>query len=306
MTGFMRRRFVVSAMVFACHACSWPLIGGCEKTAGKDRQIVCHVGGTMRPVMKQLAETYEKETGLKIVINSAGSGELLAHIAGHEEGDIYVCHDPFLAILMARGLGLDAWTVAELTPVIVVRKGNPKKIQGLVDATRRDVSLVLTDYRKSTLGRMLPTMFERAGIDIEGLKGQPNVQTFRKGGQAANVVKSGNADAAVVWNAVAHLRRDGLDVVPIGPEHLPIPGVDAITSATGNRYYLRPIRVTVATLKCSNQRESAKAFCEFVASKRASKVLGEFGFTMTSTMKEYEDGQRSTDPASRPWGGTQQ
>ena len=42
--------------------------------------MTCHVGGTMRPVMHKLAEVYKAKSGQEVVINSAGSGELLATI----------------------------------------------------------------------------------------------------------------------------------------------------------------------------------------------------------------------------------
>jgi len=259
------------------------LVAGCgEQQKQKQRPLVCHVGGTMRPVMEALAKMYSQRTGEAIEINSAGSGELLAHIESHQSGDLYVCHDPFLDILMARGLGRAGWTVAELTPVIVVAKGNPKNIRGLADAVRPGVSLVLTDLKKSTLGWMLPTIFAKAGLDLEAVIKQPNVQTFRKGGQAANLVKTGNADAAIVWNAVAHLRLDGLDVVPITAEQLPAPGVDTVTTPTPKTYYLAPVRVTVATLQCSQRPDAAVKLAEFVASKEASAVFRKFGFTAAS------------------------
>jgi len=294
MTMLFHNRFLNFAWVLVLLAAGTAVVVGCRKASDREPPLTCHVGGTMRPVIQELAEMYEQKTGRKVEINYAGSGELLAHIESHKEGDLYVCHDPFLDILMARGLGSDGWTVAELTPVIVVRKGNPKKIKGLRDAVAPDVSLVLTDFNKSTLGWMLPKIFEKAGIDVAKLKARPNLQTFRKGGQAANVVKSGNADAAIVWNAVAHLRTDALDVVPIVPEHLPVAGVDVVTTATGKTYPLSGVRVTIATLKCSQRPQAARDFAEFVASPEATKVFGRYGFTERKISREYQAGKKAT------------
>ena len=109
-----------------------------------------------------------------VQINSAGSGDLLAHIEQHKEGDVYVCHDPFLAILLKRGLGVDGWTVAHLTPVIVTPKDDTK-ITDLKGAVDKDVALVLTDFEKSTLGWLLPTIFKKAGFDIA----KPNVIYYK-------------------------------------------------------------------------------------------------------------------------------
>ena len=247
----------------------------------------------MRPVMQRLAKMYEAGGGGKIEINSGGSGEMLAHIEGQKTGDLYVCHDPFLDILMKKfRMGAGGWTVAELTPVIIVQKGNPKNIRNLADLTRRDVALYLTDYEHSTLGHMIPTIFRRAGIDFEELRRKKKIPTHRSGSHVANLVKMKNADAALVWNAVAALRAEALDVAPIGPEHLPRPNVDALTSATGKEYFLTPVRVTIATLTCSRQPEAARKFAEFVASTRAAEVFRELGFTVVPARKEYEDGKK--------------
>ena len=265
---------------------------GCKK-ADPAPPLVCHVGGTMRPIMQQLVKAYEAETGRKVEINSGGSGEMLAHIEGQKTGDLYICHDPFLDILMKKfRMGADGWTVAELTPVIIVQKGNPKNIRGLADLTRPDVALFLTDYDRSTLGHMVATIFRRAGIDFEKLKSQKKIPTHRSGSHVANLVKMKNADAALVWNVVAKLRAEALDVVPIGPEHLPRPQVDALTSATGKEYFLTPVRVTIATLTCSRQPEAAGEFARFVASERAAEIFRAAGFTMNPVRKEYENGKK--------------
>lgn len=276
-----------------CAMCALP--AACRKhDTHQPEPLLCHVGGTMRPVMRKLAAMYEQQTGQKVMINSAGSGELLAHIESHKQGDVYVCHDPFLDALMMRGLGAEGWSVAELTPVIVVQKPNPKGIHGLADLTRPDVELFLTDYRKSSLGRMLKTIFGKAGIDFDRLSRQKRIGTHRKGSHAANMVRMRNADAAICWNAVAHLQQDALDVVPIPQEHLPTPHVDTVTSATGKAYDLMPMRVTVATLNCSGQPGAASRFAKFVASERGVQVFRSFGFSVAPkrTGKEHEAGRR--------------
>ena len=266
---------------------------GCGKDGAKP--LICHVGGTMCPVLEKLSEDYEAETGQKIEINSGGSGEVLAHIELQKSGDVYVCHDPFLDTLMKKNLGIDGWVLAELTPVIVVKKGNPKKITGLADLTRPEIEVWLTDYKRSTLGRMLPTIFAKAGIDFDKLNRDKKINTHKKGGYVANMVVTGNGDAAMCWLAVAALRKKDLDVVTIPTEHLPVPkgepNCDTITSATGKDYALTPVRVTIATLKCSEQPEAAQKFAEYIASDRAAEVLKEYGFTITNPRKAYDDGK---------------
>ena len=268
------------------------LPAGCRRTEGPRKPLTCHVGGTMRPVMQELAKRYEAQTGRKVDINSAGSGELLAHIQGQREGDLYVCHSPFQPILFKKyKLGVDGWTLAELTPVIVVQKGNPKKITGLKDLARPEVDLALTDFKRSSLGRMLKTIFGRAGIDLAELNASKKITINKSGGYVANLVKTKNADAAMCWNAVAHLRLDGVDMVRIDPDQLPTPGVDTVSSATGKAYPLMPVHVDISTLTCSDQPAAAKAFAEYVASAKGLAAFAEFGFTMGQSRQTYKDGK---------------
>ena len=259
----------------------------------KKPSLLCHVGGTMRPAIEEIAKAYEKETGQKIEVNSADSGELIAHIELKKDGDLYVCHDPFMDQLMGKKLGVDAWTIAELVPVIAVKKGNPKKIKGVQDLAKPDISLVFPDYDTSTLGHILPSIFKKGGVDFEKLNKEKKIVLNRSGSYAANYVVTGNADATIVWNAVAFLRSKDLDVVNI-TEALPVPDVDAITSATNKTYRLLPVRVTVSTLTVSKDPGAAAKFAEFISSEKGSSILQKFGFLIDKKhlKKEYENGKK--------------
>jgi ABC-type molybdate transport system substrate-binding protein len=281
------------------YLCSVLFLVGCgdssnNKVSGQSKMkpLICHVGGTMRPIMENLAKVYEKETGQKIEINSAGSGELLAHIELQKEGDLYVCHSPFMDILMHKKLGSDGWAIGELYPVIIVQKGNPKKIKSLQDLTRKDIDLFLTDYKLSTLGRMMPTIFAKAGINFEELNKNKRIETNKSGGYVANIIKTKNADAGIVWNVVAKLRRDGLDTIKIN-KYLPIPGIDMVTSATNKMYPLTPVRVSISTLKCSTQPIEAEKFAKFLTSPRFIKVFEDAGYGVDSKLigQKYKDGK---------------
>jgi molybdate transport system substrate-binding protein len=264
--------FLVIALLALCAATGCG-DGGADANG---QPLLCHVGGTMRPVMEKLATLYEQETGRKVEINSAGSGELMINIQTQKNGDLYVCHDPFGRMLMEKGLGRQLWTMAVITPVIVVPEGNPKNIGSVKDLARSGLKLAMTDPNHSTTGHIIPVIFDKAGVrkQIEA----NIVKRSRGGSQAANWVSVGDVDAAIVWNAVAYLRDEKLDAVPIDAPYAAIPGVDAITSATGKVYDIGQIKVTIATLKCSKQAEAAADFADFVVARRAT-FTDEFGFS---------------------------
>ena len=291
------------------------MLSGCGKKDPKDQPLVFYVGGTMQPAMAELAEIYLARTGQAVEIDKSGSGVLLNRIRLEKAADIFICHDPFLDELMEskKGqLGSDAWLVSQITPVIVVAKGNPLKIKSLADLAGKDIKIAVTDLEYSTCGRMLSTMFGKAGVEIvqedkrvllkkDGV--EKEIVTYRSGGRTADTVKNGKFDAAIVWNAVAHLRAEGLDVVPIGKD-LPVRGVDTVTSATEKVRDLGRIGVTIATLKCSKRPQAAQKFAEFIASDEAQKTFKKFGFTdIGAAVKMFEDGKKvapATKPAALP------
>ena len=248
-----------------------------EAALTESQPLLCYVGGTMTPVFEELAAACKKENGTTVEVTTADSGELLATIEMQLRGDLYVAHDPFMYRVMDRGLGVSAWHVGDLSPVMVVQKGNPKNIHSLKDLLRPDVKVYLTDYQHSTLGNMLPTIFKRGGIDFEEFNKSKEILTHRSGSWVANQVIMKSADAALVWQVVAKLRKENLDIVPI-TNCLPRPGIDGITSATGKYYTLAPVKVSVMTLTCSKRPQACEKFINFVRSEAGKEIVRKHGF----------------------------
>jgi molybdate transport system substrate-binding protein len=280
------------------------ILTGCGKENPDDKPLVFYVGGTMQPAMAELVKVYEARTGQKVEIDKSGSGVLLTRIRTNKSADVFICHDPFLDQLMEgkkEQLGDDAWLVSQITPVIVVQPGNPHNIKTIGDLANKGVKVAVTDLEYSTCGHMLATMFAKDGVEIVQedkrvflKKGdfEKDIVTYRSGGRTCDTVKNRKFDAAIVWDAVAYLRGKAVEVIPIG-RHLPVPGVDTITSASGKARDIGRIGVTLATLKCSKRPEAAGKFAEFIVSDEGQKVFREYGFTdIGPAVKMYEDGKK--------------
>ena len=202
---------------------------------------------------------------------------MLIKIVTTRRGDVYVCHDPFLAALKRRGFCDKYWVVASLRPVIVVQKGNPKGIHGLLDLAKPGLKVGLTDEKYSTCGHIAKLMLKKAGIERKVKRNV--VMTTRCHAEAANAVILKTLDAAIVWDATAFQRRDKLDIVEVEPQFMPKHGVDTVTTATFGPIDMGYIRVTVAALKCSKQIEAARDFARFVASREGREVFRKCGFS---------------------------
>ena len=267
MKSFFSPFILMSVMLIASSSC---------RNKNSNPALLCYVGGTMRPVMEELAKNYQDETGQAVEIDYAGSGELLIKIQQTKMGDVYVCHDPFLAAADLKSLVIDGWTLASVSPVIVVPKGNPKHITGFRDLAKPGIRLVLSHKEYSTAGHLVTRMVANTGLN--NLTSNI-VSRTRGGGGAANAVMLGTADAAIVWNAAAFLRKEKLDIIPIEPGCKLQRGVDAVTTATFKRIDMDYIRVTAATLTTSKQPATAKAFGEYIASDKNRSVWDAYGFS---------------------------
>ncbi len=294
---FQRLPYPHRLAVMAVCAAGILCVAGCapsdEAPDVPEGALYCYVGGTMRPVMADLARRYEAETGRTVHLDYAGSGVNKIKVEQTRRGDLYVAHDPFHGAMVREDLATEGWLVACITPYIAVPKGNPKGIGGLMDLTKPGVRVALTHPQKSTTGHIYRVMFEKAGI-TDAIAENVVVRT-RGGGEAANQVVLGGADAAIVWNAVIHLRRDELDRVDIEPQYRPHPDVDAVTTATYGRIDMSRIGVTIDLLSFTDRPEAARAFAEYCASEENQSVWKAHGFELPAGGPKHLPGETAPD-----------
>lgn len=261
------------------------------QTEGEGGDLLCYVGGTMEPVMRELAAMWQERTGQTVLLDKAGSGENWIKIRATKLGDLNVAHAPYLPPLLYEGLADTGYIVASLHPVIVVQHGNPKNVKGLEDFTRPDLKVGLTSREHSTLGYVYPIMFRKAGIwdEIQERIATGEIHVERSGNAICNQVtpKIASLDAVLVWNAVAAYRRPPfedeplVDMIEVAEEFRPDPVADAVTGASPGfeRMDPRTIDVTICTLANSKKPNDAAAFAKFVDSAEGREVFKKYGFS---------------------------
>lgn len=290
----MRRIWKQLIVVLILNSIGW--LGGCYQdgyvqSRSEVNPLVVHVDGVMQPLIKKLAEMYEAETGQAVELNVADSEALLGQIEKTKAGDLFVCHDPFMDSLMLKDqMGVDGWTVSQLLPCLMVKKGNPRNIRDFRDLRRADVELCLPADSHSLLGRMVPTIFEKGGIDFTELSRKKNIHRYTSSSGVIELLEVGKADVAMVWMAVAKGDTETADMVRIDDDYLPEPGIDAVTNASGREQPLMPVPVTISTLKCTTQLAKAQDFAQFLISDRVKQLYIDYGYEL-DVQKNYQDGQ---------------
>ena len=221
--------------------------------------LLVHAGAGIRPPLDELGKIFEEKTGVKVEYSYKGSGCLLADICFSQRGDLYIPGEVFyVEQARERGFIEDSRVVAQMSTVVIVQKGNPKRIGGLRDLTRSGLRVGLGDPEAVAVGRAANQTLVKAGI----LKGvEKNVEM-----RALNVVELGigvklrHLDAAFVWDATAHLFTGDVEMVEIPDEwrvDCPIP---------------------VAVLNLSSHQREAERFMNFLATEEAQQVFVRHGY----------------------------
>jgi molybdate transport system substrate-binding protein len=235
-------------------------------------ELLFFCGAGLRAPVQELIAEFENAHSVKIAADYAGSERLLSKLKVSRTGDLYLPGDRrYVELLAGTGLVKSRKRVCWFVPVIMVAKGNPKGIQSPADLLRSDVKLGLGDENACAIGRLMPKLFEKNGIDwVEAREritfGAPTVNVL------CEHIEVGSLDAVIVWDGNAAGYLDKADVIPIPTEKN--------TMST----------VEIAALTSRNHPELATAFTEFLASKRGREVFNKQGYTV----------QDPTGPADRP------
>ena len=238
---------LVAAVVLATAGC-----GG----DADEIEVLC--GGSFRPPMEELAKQFEEETGRRVTLVFGQCEDHLPKIKMHTVGDVFVAHDPFVQYTEDAGAMLRYVVVGYVAPVLVVKKGNPEKIERFEDLARPGLRVVLPNPEYATCGKMVFDLLEKKGIKDAVLENVGNALT-RTHAQSAAQIKLGHRDAGIMWNGIAHNWLDSLEIIP-GPYE-----------------YDQEVRVAAIGLSYSKKKEGVEEFLKFVET-HGEKIFTEFGY----------------------------
>jgi len=166
--------------------------------------------GLLKPV-EEISAQYEAEHGGKIWIEPGGSGTLLSKLrVAPGSADLYLAAEESY-VRQARALGL----VAEILPVarqhvvIAVQAGNPRRIAAPADLLRPEVTVALPNPELTAVGKAARRALGAGGpwdaLLERTRQSSAKVSLVGTVNEAAQAVKLGAADAAVVWDATARM-----------------------------------------------------------------------------------------------------
>ena len=221
-------------------------------------RILC--GSSMAAPGQEIVRLFKQQQAIPAFLDLGGSETLLPRILAHAAADVFICHDPFEQKVKEAGLWTGSARVGGLRPVLLVRPGNPYHLHSVHDLTNQNLKIGIGDPRYSTCGAVFVERLEQEGLREAVLK--QVVLQARTHAEIANGLILGSLDAVVVWNYIALLYQDKVELVPTAD---PYPA----------------IYITVVGLKQSANPQARDAFLEFCGSETVRRVFLQQGYDAT-------------------------
>ena len=175
-------------------------------------QCAAGVRRVATPAIDATITAFEKREGLRISRVYNGCGILVAQMKGGQHPDIYfACDTEFMS--QVPDLFPDSVDVSQNELVILVQKGNPKKISTLRDLSRKGVRVGIGHEKQCAMGWLTQNAFREGGVQKE-VMANVTVQT-PTGDMLVNQLQTGSLDAAVAYLSNAAGAEKFLDAIRI-------------------------------------------------------------------------------------------
>ena len=250
----MKRVILAAAIITAI------LFIGCDSKES-EKELLLYCGAGIRPPVDELVEVFEREYGIKISPDYAGSEVLLSKIKLVRRGDLYMPGDKYYVEQAAReDMVLSQRSVCYWVPTILVQKGNPKKIYGLADLLKPGIKLGLGDPDACAIGRTSKQILKKNNITWKDIQKNLVFQSLTVN-ELGMQIQATALDAVIVWDAMALYYSEYGDAIPIALEKNVISTVD------------------IGVLKFTKHKEMAEKFVDFVTSEAGQRIFNKHNYS---------------------------
>lgn len=219
---------------------------------GEPREVVVWTAAALRHALEPAAAEFKHDTQIDIELRFGASEDLLSKLKVTRQGDLFLPADDSY-VVQARDLGLveQDYDLATMTGVAVFRANFPKDVKDLTwDDVFRPGFRLAQPNPATAIGKITRDALEPTGLwaRIEAAR-YTSVGTVT---EAANAVKIGSADGAIIWDAVAR----AYPVLKVAK----LPQLERIRA-----------RVTVAVCNNAAARTHARWFAQYLAEPNAGQ-----------------------------------
>ncbi len=188
------------------------------KSPHEGELVLYCAAGLLKPV-EEICADYEEEYGVKVRIEPGGSGTLLSKLrVAPTAADLYLAaEESYVREARVQGLVAEILPVARQHVVIAVQRGNPLKIADVADLLRGNPAVAIPNPELAAVGkaaqRALAGTSQWEDLVARSKQAGAKVSLVGTVTEAAQAIRIGAADAAIVWDATA--RQFGVELVEV-------------------------------------------------------------------------------------------
>ena len=229
-------------------------------------ELVVAAAADLNSPLKEIADAYEKNTGVKIKLSFGSSGALTQQIENGAPFDVFFSADmdyprQLISASQADGKSLYQYATGKLVLWVPADSALDPERQGMKILLNPDVKkIAIANAQHAPYGRAAVAALKHSGLYdrvADRLVVGENIS------QAAQFVESGNAQAGFV--ALAHARAPAMR------------GKGKYWEVPSD--YYPPLAQGVVILARSQHKKEAEEFLSYIKSKDATEVLRKYGFS---------------------------
>lgn len=205
----------------------------------------------------------EESQRLKKWVDNARFKDFVQFLFDNRNGDVFLCDSPEDAQRTKDdGFALEQWTIASISPVLLVKKGNPDQIGEVQDVLRTSKTLGIVHKEVAGIGKTTQKILEINHRRDTTLVNTESLENFESELLLLQAFEQGKVDAAICWQSTAERMKETAEIVPIPrSDFAATPFVFQMLS-TGFDY------------------NKTVAFHKFVNSEKGQSILEKHGYTV--------------------------
>lgn len=238
-------------------------------TALADDKVMVFSGGAFKKPLDEVISLYEKKTGAKVYATYGAVKTVMSQVMLAKKGDVFVVPSPDIMDKMVEKEVVIKDTVRNLSyqvPVLLVHKGNPKKIKGLKDLLRDDVKVAIANPETVYIGMLTAEIFDKNLTATERKALKKKIVTYADDiSKLLSYLVMNQVDAIVGFDFLLGWNPDKVEVVKLGSSEIVRIGVGQ-----------------VGVISYTEDSAKAKRFIEFMLSADGLNVFKKYGYLSTA------------------------
>jgi molybdate transport system substrate-binding protein len=218
--------------------------------------------GLMKP-MEEMRKNFQKQHGIEVDVHYGSSGEIFGMVAAGQPCDVLIPGAEKYTMDALKNGWIEKDTIRKLVlhvPSIAVPRGNPAKIMGLDDLTRKGVRVSIGDPKAPAIGRVAKKILVKANL---WKSVQPNITVYAPTvNQLLIYVALNQVDAAIIWKDLTTWAE--------------AKGKIEVISIDGKRNLIKTIPTAVCTR--TKNRDLAIQFNDYVSAAEGLSIWKKWGF----------------------------